>query len=44
LIPLVIGCAFFMEGLVSRLIAVAIAAMAKGLDEAPLRLNLVITT
>ena len=44
LIPLVIGCAFFMEGLDSTMIAVAIPDMAKGLGSNPLRLNLVITT
>jgi EmrB/QacA subfamily drug resistance transporter len=44
LIPLVIGCAFFMEGLDSTMIAVAIPDMAKSLDESPLRLNLVIAT
>jgi EmrB/QacA subfamily drug resistance transporter len=44
LIPLVIGCAFFMEGLDSTMIAVAIPDMAKSLGEMPLRLNLVITT
>ena len=44
LIPLVIGCAFFMEGLDSTMIAVAIPDMAKSLGEQPLRLNLVITT
>jgi len=44
LVPLVIGCAFFMEGLDSTMIAVAIPDMAKGLGESPLRLNLVITT
>src|SRR5271163_5121246 len=43
-IPLVVGCAFFMEGLDSTMIAVAIPDMAKGLGESPLRLNLVITT
>ena len=43
-IPLVIGCAFFMEGLDSTMIAVAIPDMAKSLGENPLRLNLVITT
>jgi len=40
----VIGCAFFMEGLDSTMIAVAIPDMAKELGENPLRLNLVITT
>src|SRR5580700_10348995 len=44
LIPLVIGCAFFMEGLDSTMIAVAIPDMANSLGENPLRLNLVITT
>ena len=44
LIPLVIGCALFMEGLDSTMIAVAIPDMAKGLGEHPLRLNLVITS
>jgi EmrB/QacA subfamily drug resistance transporter len=44
LIPLVIGCAFFMEGLDSTMIAVSIPDMARGLGEEPLRLNLVITT
>src|ERR1700736_4801288 len=44
LIPLVIGCAFFMEGLDSTMIAVAIPDMAESLGEHPLRLNLVITT
>src|SRR6516165_9798671 len=44
LIPLVIGCAFFMEGLDSTMIAVAIPDMARSLGANPLRLNLVITT
>ena len=44
IVPLVVGCAFFMEGLDSTMIAVAIPDMAKGLGESPLRLNLVITT
>src|SRR5580658_7086436 len=44
IIPLVVGCAFFMEGLDSTMIAVSIPAMAKSLGESPLRLNLVITT
>jgi EmrB/QacA subfamily drug resistance transporter len=43
-IPLVVGCAFFMEGLDSTMIAVSIPAMAKSLGQSPLRLNLVITT
>jgi MFS family permease len=44
LIPLVVGCAFFMEGLDSTMLAVAIPDMARRLGENPLRLNLVITT
>ena len=44
LIPLVVGCAFFMEGLDSTMIAVSIPAMAKSLGENPLRLNLVIAS
>jgi EmrB/QacA subfamily drug resistance transporter len=43
LIPLIVGCAFFMEGLDSTMIAVAIPAMARDLGETPLRLSLVIT-
>ena len=43
-IPLVVGCAFFMEGLDSTMIAVSIPAMAKSLGESPLRLNLVIAS
>jgi EmrB/QacA subfamily drug resistance transporter len=43
-IPLIVGCAFFMEGLDSTMIAVSIPAMAKSLAESPLRLNLVITS
>jgi EmrB/QacA subfamily drug resistance transporter len=43
LIPLIVGCAFFMEGLDSTMIAVAIPAMAADLGETPLRLSLVIT-
>jgi EmrB/QacA subfamily drug resistance transporter len=43
-IPLVVGCAFFMEGLDSTMIAVSIPAMAHSLGQEPLRLNLVIAT
>src|SRR5579863_3546724 len=43
-IPLVVGCAFFMEGLDSTMIAVSIPAMARSLAESPLRLNLVIAS
>ncbi|MBO0735042.1 MAG: MFS transporter [Alphaproteobacteria bacterium] len=41
-IPLVVGCAFFMQGLDSTMLAVAIPDMARSLGENPLRLNLVI--
>jgi EmrB/QacA subfamily drug resistance transporter len=44
LVPLVVGCAFFMEGLDSTMIAVSIPAMAHSLGQSPLRLNLVIAT
>jgi EmrB/QacA subfamily drug resistance transporter len=44
LVPLVVGCAFFMEGLDSTMIAVSIPSMARGLGQSPLRLNLVIAT
>ena len=44
LIPLIVGCAFFMEGLDSTMIAVSIPAMADSLGDSPLRLNLVITS
>src|SRR5947199_6037843 len=44
IIPLIVGCAFFMEGLDSTMIAVSIPAMADSFGESPLRLNLVITT
>jgi MFS family permease len=44
LVPLIVGCAFFMEGLDSTMVAVSIPAMAKSLGESPLRLNLVITS
>ena len=43
-IALIIGCAFFMEGLNSTMVAVSIPAMAKSLGQNPLRLNLVIAT
>jgi len=42
-IPLVVGCAFFMEGLDSTVLAVSIPAMAKTFGVQPLRLNLAIT-
>jgi len=43
-IPLIVGYAFFMEGLDATMIAVSIPAMAKSLGESPLRLNLVIAS
>ena len=43
-VALIVGCAFFMEGLNSTMIAVSIPAMAKSLGQSPLRLNLVIAT
>src|SRR5580698_9362082 len=43
LIPLIVGCAFFMEGLDSTVLAVSIPAMAKSFAVQPLRLNLAIT-
>jgi EmrB/QacA subfamily drug resistance transporter len=43
-VALIVGCAFFMEGLDSTMIAVSIPAMAKSLGQSPLRLNLVIAT
>ena len=43
-IALIVGCAFFMEGLNSTMTAVSIPAMAKSLGQNPLRLNLVIAT
>jgi len=44
LIPLIVGCAFFMEGLDSTMIAVSLPSMAETLGSTALRLNLVITT
>lgn len=44
IVALIVGCAFFMEGLDSTMIAVSIPAMAKSLGQTPLRLNLVIAT
>jgi EmrB/QacA subfamily drug resistance transporter len=44
IVALVVGCAFFMEGLDSTMIAVSLPAMAQSLDQTVLRLNLVIAT
>jgi EmrB/QacA subfamily drug resistance transporter len=43
MVPLVVAFAFFLEGLDSTIIATAIPAMAEGLGETPLRLNLALT-
>lgn len=43
MVPLVVAFAFFLEGLDSTIIATAIPAMAAGLGETPLRLNLALT-
>jgi EmrB/QacA subfamily drug resistance transporter len=43
LIPLVVACGLFMEGLDSTVINTAIPQMARSLGEAPLRLNLAVT-
>lgn len=43
LVPLVIACALFMETLDSTVIATAIPAIARDLDESPLALNLAMT-
>ena len=44
LAPLIVGCALFMEKLDSTVIATALPAIAKSLDEDPIRLNLAITS
>lgn len=43
MVPMVVAFAFFLEGLDSTIIATAIPAMAEGLGETPLRLNLALT-
>jgi EmrB/QacA subfamily drug resistance transporter len=43
LIPLIVACALFMENLDSTVLATALPAIARSLDENPLRLNLAIT-
>ena len=43
MMPLVVAFAFFLEGLDSTIITTAIPAMAEGLGETPLRLNLALT-
>jgi EmrB/QacA subfamily drug resistance transporter len=44
LIPLIIGCSFFMQMLDSTVIATALPVMARSLHEDPIRLNLAITS
>ncbi len=43
MIPIVVAFCFFLEGLDSTIVATAIPAMARGLDETPLRLGLALT-
>jgi len=44
LVPLIVACALFMENLDSTVIATALPAIARSLNEDPLRLNLAITS
>jgi EmrB/QacA subfamily drug resistance transporter len=44
LVPLIVGCALFMELLDSTVITTALPAMARSLHEDPIRLNLAITS
>jgi EmrB/QacA subfamily drug resistance transporter len=44
LIPLIVACALFMENLDSTVLATALPAIARSLEESPLRLNLAITS
>ena len=44
MIPLVVACALFMQNLDSTVIATALPAIARSLNEDPLRLNLAITS
>ena len=44
LVPLIIGCSFFMQTLDSMVIATALPMMARSLHEDPIRLNLAITS
>jgi len=43
-IPLIVGCALFMQTLDSTVIAVALPAIAKSMHQDPIRLNLAITS
>ncbi len=44
IVPLVVACALFMQNLDSTVIATALPAIARSLNEDPLRLNLAITS
>src|SRR3979411_3062530 len=44
LVPLIVGCAQFMQQLDSTIIATALPVIADSLQEEPLRLNLAITS
>jgi len=44
IVPLIVACALFMENLDSTVIATALPAIARSLQEDPLRLNLAITS
>src|SRR6516162_11572352 len=43
-VPLIVGCALFMQTLDSTVIAVALPAIAKSMHQDPIRLNLAITS
>src|SRR5215472_6677556 len=43
-VPLIVGCAMFMQSLDSTVIAVALPAIAKSMHQDPIRLNLAITS
>src|SRR6516162_10531769 len=43
-IPLIVGCALFMQTLDSTVIAVALPAIARSMHQDPIRLNLAITS
>jgi EmrB/QacA subfamily drug resistance transporter len=43
-VPLIVGCALFMQTLDSTIIAVALPAIAKSMHQDPIRLNLAITS
>jgi len=43
-VPLIVGCALFMQGLDSTVIAVALPAIARSMHQDPIRLNLAITS